>query len=96
MLLWVLGLGCLPDSRLFGEQGFGSYVHTNFWVQHHDPRGEHNMGGLMPSEPKHGTLLELWVGALRGHQETLPKQSKRDSLVLPIKWHTGHVQSHKH
>jgi hypothetical protein len=52
------------------------------------------MGGFVPSVPECSTLSELWVGDLRGHQEALPKQSKGDSLVLPIKWHTRHLQSY--
>ena len=83
----------LPDSRFFGEPGIRSHVHTVFWVQHHDTRGERDMGSFMPSVPKCSTLLELWMGDLRGRQEALPKQSEGDSLVLPIKRHTRHAGS---
>jgi hypothetical protein len=87
----MLATFCLPDHRFFGEPGIGSYVHTVFGVQHHDARGECDMGGFMPSVPKCSPLLELWVGDLQGRQEALPKQSEGDSLVLPIKWHTRHL-----
>jgi hypothetical protein len=62
----VLAALCLPDRRFFffGEQGIRSGVHTDFWVQYHNTRGEHDMGCLVPSVSKCGTLPDLWVGDL--------------------------------